>query len=93
MTNRICFEAEGLPDAYVHGETIELVITQPVSPTQTAITIPLADAVAWVAEAYVAVTVAYCDHTGTDIELADVAHSGRIITTRLAPPTDLKGAS
>ncbi len=76
---------EGLPDAYLDGDCIALAITPPlpIAGTQAAIRIPLADAAAWAAEAYVAVTVAYRNATCHDIPLADVAHSGRHIAARL----------
>lgn len=80
--------AEGLPDAYLDGDCIALAITPPLptAGTQATLRIPLADAAAWAAEAYVAVTVAYRNATGTDIPLADVVHSGRHITARLTDP-------
>jgi hypothetical protein len=78
---------EGQPDAYRNGEAIELAITQPLSPVEATIVIPLAEAASWAAEVYVAVTVAYRDATGVDVELAPVPHSGRIITTRLTDDT------
>jgi len=88
-TTIVYVTAEGLPDAYVNGDDIELVVTQPVSATRAVVVIPLADAAAWAAEAYTAITVAYRDRTGSDIELAPVAHSGRIITGRLSDPGEV----
>ena len=80
--------AEGLPDAYVNGDAIELMITQPVSAVEATIIIPLSMAREWAAETYTAITVAHRDHTGQrrpadDIALANVASSGRIILDRL----------
>ena len=83
--NRACVfvTVEGLPDAYRNGECIEVAITPPLSPVDATIVIPLAEAAAWAAEVYTAVTVAYRDATGADVDLAPVADSGRIITGRL----------
>ncbi len=81
--------AEGLPDAWVNGNEIELVITQPVSATEATIVIPLADALAWAGEVYTAITIAYSDHTGDrrpldELRRANIAQSGRLILDRLA---------
>lgn len=80
--------AEGLPDAWVNGNDIEVVISQPVSAVEATIVIPLADALGWAAEVYAAVTLAYHDHTGNHAALAEfqragVPHSGRLIFDRL----------
>lgn len=73
-TNTIVYvTAEGLPDVWVNGDDIELAITQPVSAVEAVIIIPLADARAWIAEAYVAVTVACADRTGDHQALAELA--------------------
>ena len=85
--------AEGLPDAWVNGNEIELVITQPVSAVEATIVIPLADALGWAAEVYAAITLACHDHTGDRAALAEfqragVPHSGRLIFDRLTDPAD-----
>ena len=80
---------EGLPDAYLDGDHIVVAITPPLpaAGTQATIRIPLSEAAAWAAETYVAVLATYRKATGDDIEVAPVAHSGRVmITARLADP-------
>lgn len=81
--------AEGLPDAWVNGNVIDLVITQPLSLVEATIVIPLAEALAWAGEVYAAITIAYSDHTGDrqpldDLRRANLTQSGRLILDRLA---------
>lgn len=80
---------EGLPGAWADGDHVVLAVTPPLpaAGTQAAIRIPIGDAAAWAAEAYVAVLAAYRNATGHEIPVAAVAHSGRVmITARLADP-------
>jgi len=79
--------AEGLPDAWVNGDDIEINITGYGRPVEATIVIPLDQARAWAADVYAAVTIAYREHTGdgmTDHELATLPDPGRLIYDRLA---------
>ena len=83
--------AEGLPDAWVNGDDIEVAITQPLSATEAVIVVPIDQARTWAAELYTAVTVAYADHVGDHQLLAlldEIPHSGRWVFDRLTddPP-------
>lgn len=79
--------AEGLPDAWVNGTDIEVNITGYNRPVEATIVVPLAEARAWAADVYAAVTIAYREHTGdgmSDYELATMPDPGRLILERLA---------
>lgn len=47
--------ADGVPDAWVNGAAVELVISQPLSAIRTVIVIPIAEAEAWAQAAHQAV--------------------------------------
>lgn len=86
-TTALFVTAEGLPDAYVNGDDIEVNITGYDGPVEATIVVPLADARAWAADLYAAVTIAHREHTGdgmTDYELATMPDPGRLIFERLA---------
>ncbi len=86
-TTAIFVTAEGMPDAWVNGTDIEVMVTQPGRPVEATIVVPLADASAWAADVYAAVTFAHREHTGdgmTDYELATLPDPGRLIYDRLA---------
>ncbi len=86
-TTAVFVTAEGLPDAWVNGDDIEINITGYDGPVEATIVIPLADARAWAADVYAAVTIADREHTGdgmTDYELATMPDPGRLIFERLA---------
>ena len=82
--------AEGLPDAYVaNAKEIEVRVTQPESPVEAVIVVPLAEARAWASDVYAAVTIAYREHTDdptalTDHELAAMPDPGRVVFEHLA---------
>ena len=82
--------AEGLPDAYVaNANEIEVRVTQVDSAVEAVIVVPLAEARAWAADVYAAVTIAYREHTNdtealTDHELAAMPDPGRLIFEHLA---------
>lgn len=74
---------EGMPDAYRDGDHIivELTPPTPTGGTEAVLRIPLADAVVWAAEAYVAVTTAARGETGGGVFPAvEVAHAELVIT-------------
>lgn len=82
--------AEGLPDAYAANDReIELRVTQPDSPVEAVIVVPLAEARSWAADVYAAVTIAYREHTEdpsamSDFELATMPDPGRVVFHSLA---------
>jgi hypothetical protein len=82
--------AEGLPDAYVaNANEIEVRVTPPESAVEAVIVVPLAEARAWAADVYAAVTIAYREHTDdptalTDHELAAMPDPGRVVFEHLA---------
>ena len=82
--------AEGLPDAWaVSDSEIELRVTQPDSPVEAVIVVPLDEARSWGADVYAAVTIAYREHTGdpqamSDHELASLSDPGRVVFESLA---------
>ena len=82
--------AEGLPDAYVaNANEIEVRVTPPDSGVEAVIVVPLAEARAWAADVYAAVTIAYREHTDdptalTDHELAAMPDPGRVVFEHLA---------
>lgn len=77
--------AEGLPDAWVvNDREVEVTVTQPDSPVEAVIVVPLDEARAWAADIYAAVTIAHREHTGdptalTDHDLAALPDPGRVI--------------
>ena len=86
-TTALFVTAEGLPDAWVNGDDIEVNITGYDGPVEATIIGPLVDARAWAADLYAAVTIAHREHTGdgmTDYELATMPDPGRLIFERLA---------
>lgn len=82
--------AEGLPDAWVaNANEIEVHVTQPESPVEAVIVVPIAEARAWAADVYAAVTIACREHTGDpsalpDFELATMPDPGRVVFESLA---------
>ena len=82
--------ADGVPDAYVANATeIEVRVTPVDSPVEAVIVVPLAEARAWAADVYAAVTIAYREHTDdphalTDYELAAMPDPGRLVFEHLA---------
>lgn len=82
--------AEGLPDAWVaNANEIEVHVTQPDSPVEAVIVVPLAEARSWAADVYAAVTIAYREATGdpqalSDYELATMPDPGRVVFHSLA---------
>jgi len=88
-TTIVYVTAEGMPDAWGNGDEIELHVTPPNSAVEAVIVIPLAQARAWAADVYAAVTIAYREATEDpdcmgDFELATMPDPGRLIFTRLA---------
>ncbi len=86
-TTAIYVTVEGLPDAWVNGDDVEVNITGYDGPVEATIIVPLVDARAWAADLYAAVTIAHRQHTGdgmSDHELATLPDPGRLIFERLA---------
>jgi hypothetical protein len=86
-TTVVFVTAEGLPDAWVNGNDVEVNITGYGRPVEATIMIPLDEARAWAADLYAAVTIACREHTGdglSDYELASMPDPGRLIFERLA---------